>query len=642
MNSSDKKNKKKGPFRTGAILSIMAFILISGLYFYFFFDNHIKNAAEWTSTQIYGAEVNIKKVHIGFLDAKLKVSGIQVTNKSNPAENLLAINNVEFQLVWDALLRAKFVVETTKVEGISLYSPRKSPGYIIPKSKQKTGPSKALTEIESKALEQAQSQYNQNIIGDAASMVAGTDPKNQLEMIKSELQSEAKLKELQSFIDEKKIAWEKRIKTLPNKKELDELQTEIKNLNLDTSNLKEFAASVKKAEKIIKSADSKIKSIDSAQNDLKKDLNTVNQSTQSIESYIDSDIKDLEKRLNIPSINMGDFSKTLFLGIIAEKTASYQKYYELIKDYLPPKKEKEKTVEASQLTPKKRTDGNNIKFPITTGYPTLWIKEIKISSKSTEKGFSGDLSGNINNITSQPTFLKKPITVKLTGDFKKQQITGINLFGTIDHTTDTAKQDINLKIQSFPVGDQKLVSSKDLNLSIYESIASLNSKLKSHDNQVQMYANIVFNKVNYNIKSPSRELQSFTESVVADIPVINVQTSMAGSWSKARWKVESNLGKAFSNSFKKQLNNKINQVKSDLKKQVEAKISDEKQKLNEQIKSFTDKYQTQINEVNKKANQAKAEAKKSLDSKKDNTQKKEIKKLEEKGKKLLKDLKIGF
>lgn len=642
MSDSPKKIKKKGPFRSGAIISIIVFLALVVSYFYFFFDNHLKNIAEWTGTQVYGAEINISNLKLDFIDAKFQVQGIQVTNKSNPKENLIEIDNIEFQALWDALLRAKVVVETTRVQGVALYTTRKRPGRIIPKSERDKGPAKALNEIEDKALEQAKSQYNENIIGDAASLVAGTDPSDQLELIKSELQSEKKLKELQNFVDKKKQAWEKRLKTLPNKEDIEALQTKIKSLKLDTGNLKEFAASVKEAEKVIKEADEKIKTIDKAQKDLKSDLKTVNNSTKSIEDYVDSDIKDLQKRLNIPSIDMGDFSKTLFLGMIAEKTASYKKYYELVKDYLPPKKSAENAEPKSELIPKKRGAGKDITYPITTGYPNLWIKEIKLSSKATDKGFSGDVDGTITNVTTQPVVLKKPVNINLKADFKKQNIFGITLKGIVDHTTEIPKQNFQLFVKSFPVNGQKLVSSKDLDLSIKDAVAQLQAQLKSQSEQVLMQSKILFNKVDYMVESPSNELKTFTESVVNDIPQINVLTSMAGTWSKARWKVESNLGRAFSNSFKKQLQNKIDQVKADLKNQVESKISAEKEKLNQQIQNFTKQYESKIDEVNKKANMAKKEAEKSLENKKEAKKKEGIKKLEEEGKKLLKDLKIGF
>ena len=187
-----------------------------------------------------------------------------------------------------------------------------------------------------------------------------------------------------------------------------------------------------------------------------------------------------------------------------------------------------------------------------------------------------------------------------------------------------------------------MVSSKDLDLSIKDSVAQLQAQLKNQSEQVLMQSKILFNKVDYMVESPSNELKTFTESVVNDIPQINVLTSMAGTWSKARWKVESNLGRAFSNSFKKQLQNKIDQVKADLKNQVESKISAEKEKLNQQIQNFTKQYESKIDEVNKKANMAKKEAEKSLENKKEAKKKEGIKKLEEEGKKLLKDLKIGF
>ena len=146
MSKTPKKTKKQGPFRSGAIISIFIFSLLTFGYFYFFFDNHLKSVAQWTATQVYGAEVNISNLNIDFLEAKLQLRGLQVTNKSNPKENLFEIENIEFQMLWDALLRAKIVVETTRVQGVALYTTRRSAGRIIPKSERNKGPAKALND----------------------------------------------------------------------------------------------------------------------------------------------------------------------------------------------------------------------------------------------------------------------------------------------------------------------------------------------------------------------------------------------------------------------------------------------------------------------------------------------------------------
>ena len=103
--------KSKGPIRFEAIVPIA--IVCAATYFYFalLFDLHLRKGIEWTASYVHGAEVNVAKLHTSFLRGTFRMTGLQVTDKEEPTRNLIVIGDIRFGFLWDALLRAKFVVE---------------------------------------------------------------------------------------------------------------------------------------------------------------------------------------------------------------------------------------------------------------------------------------------------------------------------------------------------------------------------------------------------------------------------------------------------------------------------------------------------------------------------------------------------
>src|SRR5690606_2812745 len=143
--------KKKGPIRYEAILPVLILSLITFVYFTYYFDRHLKTVIEYVATQANGAEVNVDSVDTSFLRASFDLNRLQVTDKDNPARNLVEVGNVHFQYLWDALLRMKFVVEDASITNIQLFSPRSRPGKVLPPEPAK--PSK-MDELQQKVISQ--------------------------------------------------------------------------------------------------------------------------------------------------------------------------------------------------------------------------------------------------------------------------------------------------------------------------------------------------------------------------------------------------------------------------------------------------------------------------------------------------------
>lgn len=641
---SAKKNKKpKGPIRTGAVTATLVLAVLIGAYFYFAFDSNLKSGLEWTLTYLHRAEVNIGKIKTSLRGGYLHIYDVQVTKKEAPEQNLISVGAIKLQLLWDALLRAKIVVDESAIENIQLYSKRAKPGAILPEKpveQEDGGANKAYKEVEQAALEQTKKDFDKNVLGDVAAILGGADTKAQLEQIKSDLTSEKKINELKTALKEKEEAWKLRLKQLPDNQYVDQIKVRSQKLKFNINDPKQFANDLKEAQALIKEVDEKIKNIKQTGSDLDGDLNVINQSFKQIDEYVKQDLKDLQGRLKIPNLDVKDFSQKLFLSLLEKKISGFNKYFNLARQYMPPKKSTDEKIAKKESIPRppKRGKGINIQYPVTVGYPLFWLRHGKISSQSNESEFSGDITGEVIDVTSDPVYLKKPAYIKINGNFPKQGIVGLDATVTMDHTTSSPKDQIYAKIAKYDAGRQVLSSSDDLNFEIENSKGSLVLNGVMQNNQLLVKIDNQFNEVKYLVEAKSKQVKEIITNVVNGIPVITLVAKATGPVNSLNWSIRSNLGSELSSGLKAQIQGKIDEAKKELDNFVNSRIKGEKEKLTAELDKFKNQYKGEVDKAKAKIEGAKQQAEKEAEQKKKAVENQQKKQLEDKGKKLLKDL----
>ncbi len=628
-----KKKKPSGPIRTGVVIPTLIVLVLFSVYFKYFFDGHIRRALEYTGSQIVGAEVNVGRVATSFLTASLEINNIQVTDKEMPERNLVQVGTIRFKLLWDALWRAKGVIDDASILDIQAYTPRSRPGFVIPPEPPDGKPS-PLQKIEKAVIDQTRKKYNDNFLGDIAQILGGTDPKEQLKNIQQEFKSDARIKALEKEIGEKKILWEKRIKDLPQGKELQQYEKRIKALKFDAKKPAEFAKNLQEADKIIKEANDKIKQIDQAQKELKTDVGGYNQAFKDLEKMVQDDIRDLQTRLKIPSIDPKEFSQQLFMDMIQAKLGSLFKYVAVARKYMPPKKteaEKKAALE-EQIVPPKRGAGKNYTFPITTGYPLFWLKHAAISSQMNTTQFSGDIKGTIKDVTTDPAGLGKPTQILVEGNFPRQGIQGLDAAITIDHTTEVARESLSLKVAEFPVSSVRLSNSPDVRLALDKATGSSDIQAVFTNAELTMKMKNTFGNVKFNLEAKQKLVTEIIGAILNDIPTVTLNADIKGSLSDLSIHINSNLGEELSRGFQKQLQVQINKAKAELQKLIDDKIGANKDKLKADIDRLTGDLTKQLGVKKSDGDKALKDAQNFLKSSKAKGGQKQ---LEQEGKKLL-------
>lgn len=617
----EKKKKKQGPIRTGAVIPFVVFVALSVVFAIFFLDTTIKKTIEFAGTELNGAEVNVESVSTSFSNLKFEVKGVQVTNKKRPSENLFVIGSMNFKMLWDALLRGKVLIQDIGVKDVLVMSKRKSPGRVLPPPppEEQAEKDKKMKEM----LGKAEKEFEGNIFGDIAGVMSGSNSDISAGA-KGDLKSKQKLAKLQEEMKQREKNVSATLKSLPSKKDVSNLQARFKKIRWkDLGNITKAPKVLKEVDKVKKDADKMIKAYDNANKVVNNHINYVNKQTKAIPKFVDEDVKAIQKRLKIPSINPKNIAQMLFGSEIIDKMNMAQEYKGKIDKYLPPKKTKEEK-EAEKIKTPKREIGINYKFGTPNSYPLLWVKKVSINSKTKQ----GIMSGKITDITDDQKQINKTTKLSIKGDFPAIETRGIAIDGEFDHRNG-AKDAIKTVVESFPVKDKALSDTNDVKFIIVKSDARSVVDVKFIDENISLVAKNAFRKIQYNNSAKDKNMDLILKGVAKSTKTITLDASAKGKLDNLKWDIQSNLARAIQKTVQKQIQAKIDATKKKIKDDVERQIAGEKAKI-----------MKQVNDAKAQYNKALSDGKKQLDNFKKQIDKKRKKEEKKAKKNLFKGIKL--
>lgn len=573
----NKAKKPKGPIRWEAIVPLTIVVAVIWTYFFFFFDTHARHGLEYIGTQANGAEVDIASLKTSFWDASLEIHGIEITSAENPVKNVIELGTMRWAMLWDALLRGKIAIEDASILDIKVGTIRKKPGRVLPPDPP--GDSK-FQKMKEEALANAEKQFSQNVLGDAAALLQGADPAKQLQSIGSELKSSARIKELEAELKKKQAEWNERIAKLPKNEEIQGFEKRAKSIKLDGfSHPLEVQQSIQQIDQLAKDIDSKVKEVQSTSAAVGSELKTMQTQVDQLKGYVDNDIKDLQARLKIPSLDAGSIAKSVFGPLILSRVRQAEKYMTKARQYMPPKKTAEEKAEFEKPKPHERITGKNYKFGRPKAYPLFWLKKATLSSKETPDGPAGDMTGELRNVTDDQPMVGLPTTLSFKGRFPASKIEDVKGLVTIDHRTDDPVESLELSIGSYPITEQKLIQSDEVQLGFKEAIASTRAKVELHGQNVAMNIQSTFDKISYDVAAKAPMVDEILKAIIRDLPKVTLDAGIKGSWTSLQFDFDSNLGRELQKGFEKQLQVKINEAKAKLQAMIDDVIGKEKNKL---------------------------------------------------------------
>lgn len=654
MTTEQKVKKAKGPIRWNAVVPFVIICALVFVYFHFFFDMNLRSALEWAGYKAVGAEVDISKVETSFFNASLRVQGIEITDADKPTQNSIEIGDVRWGMSWDALLRAKILVNEAAIENIQFGTARKRPGKVAPPPPPpKPGPSEMQQEAErlkEEALAEAQQKYADNMLGDLAAILGGTDSKAQLGKIEGTLESKKKAAEIQAELQEKQKTWNDKLKGLPQGKDIQALNDRLGKIK--TSGFKtpqELQASLQELDAVLKQGDAYYKQVNGVSQDLQKDLQKIDADIKELDGLVKADVKALETRFRIPSINTKDLTRALFNRYLGKYMAKINRYRAMAEKYIPPKymnkitgKDKGKPADPDDvpIQPHPREKGVTYEFGRKNSYPLFWIKKALISSQAGMSPKAGNLKGQITDITSNQTLVGRPTVATLQGDFPADQIKDLLLKMTLDNTKEESLITYQMSVGSYPINAAELVNSSDVKILLNSATGKLNidGDLKGL-RAFKMNLNNQFTTANFDVSAKDGNVNSILKNTFASLPVITLTGGASGYLPAMSFDVTSNLGSELEKGLRKQVDAKIAEARKQIEDYVNKEVGKQREQIDKQVKAVHDQYDKEIKKVQDQLNAQKKQVDNKTDQAKKDAENQGKKKLEEQGKKTVDDIK---
>ena len=588
--AQDKPNKKKKPKKRKGLFRkswLPLIILIGGgaAYGILLFDAHMKMALEKVGAIVNGAEVNVGRFETSFRGGWLEIEGVQVTDAALPTHNKLALDLLRFRFSWDALLRAKVLVEESSLEGISMGSLRDEPGFVVPPEDGEA----ATAEPETEARDDGPGFVEKlRKLAEFDRIIA--DAKN---IDYKELPSIKEAMALKEELSGKQTEWQGLLEGLPGKADLDRDKKTIAGLSKGIKNPKQVKERVAAAKKIISANQDAIKKVGDNTKQFKNELKAYQDRVAGLGGNTDRDQEYVLGKLNLPELEFDQVGEELLGPELFAKVKEVQKYIDMARKHMGTGSGD--ATAPAEAGPKRalRLAGQTYDFGQNNGYPLFWLKTMSISSKETASGFSGNLQGSLINATTSPRAVGSPTILDVAGSFAKKQLHDVAFRVVIDHL-EVPTEEVTLGVGRMVLEPKTFADSKQLRLAVREGSGAIHLQGKMLQDSAKIVADAKFSQLDYDIGSSSARVSKVLTSVLQSIPVVTFEAVGEGPLSALQWTIKSNLSKALKDGINQELKAELDRLKAEIRAKIDAKIAEARAQVDQKIAEVRSKVQGQL------------------------------------------------
>jgi uncharacterized protein (TIGR03546 family) len=109
-----------------AVILVLIFVVTA----HFLKDTRIKDYATARLSRLNGAEVDVEALKLSILNGEASVSGIQVTDAANPANNQISVENISANASVYDLMLGKVVLDKVRLSDVQFGQKRQTPGKV--------------------------------------------------------------------------------------------------------------------------------------------------------------------------------------------------------------------------------------------------------------------------------------------------------------------------------------------------------------------------------------------------------------------------------------------------------------------------------------------------------------------------------
>jgi uncharacterized protein (TIGR03545 family) len=458
---------------------LVVFIVIVGLitiFSLFFLDGIIKGIVEDRASLAVGAKVEIGDLRFKIFGLSVDIQNLQVANPEEPMRNSVEIGSLAFDLGAAPLLKKKIVIERMKVLDLAWNTPRKTSGALPLRLQKKLEAQKKPSDLGVKAEKRVEECVLPNF-----SILADLKKRSPEELLKGvNLRSAAFLGDYPKKVSAAKETWEKRLKELPTR---EDIQRDVKSFQAlkdqRPKDLTQLPAYLEKVNALQKKINDTQKNLTTAQQEFQTEMNHLKTSLQEVEKLKDADVKSVMAKLGVQIPSATDLICVLLGKEVAHKVNWALGMYRKLSQYTSKGKPKE---EKENPKPVPRMKGMDVRFPITRGYPDFLLELAEFSARPDMKKASGvfafeKLAGELRGLTSHPAIYGKPTLFRLNGSMVGNLAKDFALAGQFDHRKTVAEDRIDLNIKELRIEQAGTSGPQESPLRLASALLNVNGSL---------------------------------------------------------------------------------------------------------------------------------------------------------------------
>ena len=564
-------------FRTGAIKLLTLFAITISVYLKFFFDSHVGKLISYSIEKVNGAQVDVIQFKSNFFQPSLSITKIEITNNSKPQENIVEIHGVNINLIGDALLRGKFVIENVNLRDVTLHSPRKTPGKVYQKNE-----SSILSNIQNfskSELNKFEKKNSDNSLGIIISLLNGKETAVIGESIRDGLVAEKKLNQLENNFSQKKESWKL------SKQTIEEKIQKYNNYKFE-KNLDKLIKQIKEVKKDYKTTNSEISSF-------KTDISSFRQEFQEVKKAVEHDKNKLSTLAQIPELDIKDQISQLLISFLKEQYAPYLNSIESIRKKIPTqvtealevKLKSNNKLKEDDLTKERLRQNKVFTFPIKGGYPLFWLKklEININKKNNFQLFT-----NLIHLSTSPSIIDNYPEAEF--DLRGENLS-FKRFTAKGKLTPDNQLKIDGSVGPFISPKLSIISTKDFSWQLAQAKDQTNFNGMFGIDVFELKVHKTLNNFSSHIQANSSNVEKILIPAFKQVTPVDLNVLISGSYDSPKINLKSETPKLISKNIEKEIKGQLNEKIKNKQKQaidkLQKKISTLEQNYNELKNKFT-------------------------------------------------------